>query len=188
MSLHKTPVSCNNDLIGHNFKVGKQTFIIPLIFTNINDVKDIITRIGYGGDVWELRVDLLSPNAGPLGETNLPPLEYVKQQVEALRSILFTIRTQSQGGKFPDKAAEEALALMLVAVACGIKYIDVEVEWPASMLETITEKKGSSQVVASFHDWTGNIRWTSQALKERFKAADKFGGEHIWNSNLSLMF
>jgi hypothetical protein len=50
----------SKDIIS-NYVNGKQTFIIPLTFTDINDAKDIITRIGYGGDVWELRVDLLSP-------------------------------------------------------------------------------------------------------------------------------
>jgi 3-dehydroquinate dehydratase type I len=168
-------------VLGANYAVGKQTFIIPLTFTNITAASDIITRVGYGGDIWEMRVDLLAQEA-PLGETNLPSPTYVEQQIKGLQSmsdmpILFTIRTKSQGGKFPDGAADEALVLMLLAVSYGIQYVDVEIEWPDSLFKSITEKKGASKIVGSFHDWTGNIRWTSQTLQERLKKADGFGGK-----------
>ena len=172
----------NKDVIFSNYANGKQTFIIPLTFTDINSAKEIITRIGYGGDVWELRVDLLSPPGIEVGDVNLPSLAYVKEQVKALQAmsslpILFTIRTKSQGGKFPDASSEEALDLILLAVESGIAYVDVEIEWPEAMLKEITEKKGSTKVVASYHSWTGKIGWTSGELMQRFAAADAFGGK-----------
>jgi len=105
------------DVLLDNYARGKQTFIIPLTFTDINDAKDIITDISYGGDIWEARIDLLSPDGPNIGAVNLPPLDYVRAQIKALQAmsalpILFTIRTRSQGGKFPDGASKEALALM----------------------------------------------------------------------------
>lgn len=113
---------------------------------------------------------------------NLPSLVYVKEQVEALQAmsclpILFTIRTKSQGGKFPDDASKEALDLILLALASGISYVDVEVDWHPAMLKDITKKKGSTKVVASYHSWTGKVRWTSEELMKRFAAADAFGGK-----------
>lgn len=169
------------DVVSANFAKGKQTFIIPLTFADVRDAKEIITRIGYGGDVWEIRVDLLSASQGPLGNENIPPLPYVREQVRALQSmshlpILFTIRTKSQGGKFPDGAVDEALALLLLAVEEGIAYIDVEIEWPQTVLEEITQKKGDTKIVASYHSWTGKVAWTSVELQDRFKAANSFGG------------
>lgn len=171
----------SEDVIQSNYDHGKQTFIIPLTFTDVNDAKNIITRIGYGGDVWELRVDLLSPPGQEVGEVNLPPITYAKEQVGALQAmsslpVLFTIRTKSQGGKFPDHAAAEALDLMLLAIEYGIAYIDVEIEWPQSMLKTITEKKKSTKLVASYHSWTGKVAWTSEELMQKFSAANEFGG------------
>ncbi|CAI7593388.1 unnamed protein product [Penicillium bialowiezense] len=168
------------DIIFSNYVNGKQTFIIPLTFTDINEGKANITRIGYGGDVWELRADLLSPPGKEVGDVNLPPIAYVKEQVEALQAmsslpILFTIRTKSQGGKFPDDASKEALDLILLAVVSGIAYVDVEIEWPSAMLKEITEKKRSTKVVASYHSWTGKVAWTSEDLMQRFAAADAFG-------------
>jgi 3-dehydroquinate dehydratase type I len=172
----------SKDIIFSNYRNGKQTFIIPLTFTDINYAKGIITRIGYGGDVWELRVDLLSPPDKEVGDVNLPSLAYVKEQVEALQTmsslpILFTIRTKSQGGKFPDDASKEALDLILLAIASGISYVDVEIDWPPAMLKEITEKKCSTKVVASYHSWTGKVGWTSEELMQRFAAADAFGGK-----------
>ncbi|KAF5508607.1 Short chain dehydrogenase yanD [Colletotrichum fructicola] len=89
--------------------------------------------------------------------------------------ILFTIRTAPQGGKFPPDAENEALALMLMAVEEQCKYIDVEIEWSLELVNAVVEKKGSSKIIASFHDWTGDIRWTSDLLREKYATADAFG-------------
>ena len=170
------------DIISANFAEGKQTFIIPLTIKDVNDLKKNVDRIGYGGDIWELRVDLLSPSSEPLGRENTPPLDYVRQQIMSLQAmselpILFTIRTFSQGGKFPDNAADEARALMELAIQLGIEYLDVEIEWPPSLIDAISRRKGkTSKVVASYHSWTGKVAWTSQELDEKFRAADAFGG------------
>ncbi|KAL1887377.1 hypothetical protein Sste5346_010257 [Sporothrix stenoceras] len=168
------------DVVFDNYANNKQTFIIPLTFTDVTDGKDVLERIGYGGDVWELRVDLLSPTPQQADAVNLPPLSYVKDQLHALQAmspkpILFTIRTKSQGGKFPDDAVKEALDLMLLAVENGVAYIDVEVEWPESLLSAISAKKGASKLVASYHSWTGKVAWTSQELMDKFDAANAFG-------------
>ncbi|KAI8213941.1 putative quinate permease [Colletotrichum sp. SAR 10_76] len=139
-----------------------------------------IPRISHGGDIWEMRVDLLSPSREPLGTTNLPPLSYVQAQIKLLQSlsdmpILFTIRTAPQGGKFPPDAENDALALMLMAVEERCKYIDVEIEWSPELVNAVVEKKGTSKIIASFHDWTGDIRWTSDLLREKYATADAFG-------------
>ncbi|KAF3811859.1 Pentafunctional AROM polypeptide [Colletotrichum gloeosporioides] len=164
----------------HNHDPRRQTFIIPLTYSDIALGAADIPRISHGGDIWEMRVDLLSPSREPLGTTNLPPLSYVQAQIKLLRSlsgmpILFTILTAPQGGKFPPDAENEALALMLMAVEEQCKYIDVEIEWSPEMINAVVEKKGSSKIIASFHDWTGDIRWTSDLLQEKYATADAFG-------------
>ncbi|KAJ5966270.1 hypothetical protein N7481_012984 [Penicillium waksmanii] len=163
----------SEDIIFSNYGNGKQTFIISLTFTDISDAKDIITGIGYGGDIWELRVDLLSPPGNEVGDVNLPSLDYVKEQVEALQAmsslpILFTIRTKSQGGKFPDDASKEALDLILLAIASGISYVDVEIDWPPVMLKEITEKKSSTKswppTIAGLERWDGRVKSSCKGL------------------------
>ncbi|CAI4217658.1 unnamed protein product [Parascedosporium putredinis] len=132
------PVSANP---GNLFRAD---FHHPLTYPDISLGAKDIERIGYGGDVWEVRVDLLSDAQHPLGATNLPSYEYVRQQVR----------------KFPDDAVNEALALMLLAVELNCLYIDVEIEWPQQAIDALVAAKGASKLVASFHSWTGDIRWT----------------------------
>lgn len=170
----------------HRRQPRRQTFIIPLTYPDISLGAAEIQRISCGGDIWEMRVDLLSQSSEALGSSNLPPLSYVRDQVRLLQKlsqlpILFTIRTLSQGGKFPDTAEDEALALMLMAVEEGCRYIDVEIEWSRRLIDTIAAKKGETKLVASFHDWTGGIRWTSDILRQKYADADTFGGSSWLN-------
>lgn len=171
----------SKDLLFANYEAGKQTFIIPLTFPDLRDGRDVLSRIAYGGDIWEVRVDLLCPPGAPIGETNVPSVLYVREQIEFLQAlsplpILFTIRTKSQGGKFPDHAAQEALELMLLAVEKAVAYIDVEIEWPQETIHEIVNHKGLTKLVASYHSWTGDVAWSSQELRQRYEAADAFGG------------
>src|SRR6202022_3987221 len=141
---------------------------------------NILPRIGYGGDMWELRVDLLSPFT-PLKDTNVPPTSYIKQQFDLLRSvsshpILFTIRTVAQGGKFPDDAADEATELMELALTLQCDYLDIEVTWPADVIERVVQGKGSTKLVGSFHDWSGDLRWTDELVQCKYDFMCTFPG------------
>ncbi|KIW11327.1 shikimate-5-dehydrogenase [Exophiala spinifera] len=163
------------DLISSYYAQGKQTFIIPLTFPDVTQAGSNLERIGYGGDVWELRVDLLRPDE----LTKVPSKDYVLSQLNWLRRgsdlpIIFTIRTVSQGGKFPDDAAPEALELMLLAAQYGCEYIDVEFPWPQSLKQEIVKHKGGSKLIASVHDWTGEIRW-SDSLFEHYIKHNTYG-------------
>lgn len=91
--------------------------------------------------------------------------------------IIFTIRTASQGGKFPDDAIDEARELMLVAIETSCEYIDIEVTWPDSLVSDIIGKNRGTKVIASFHDWTGNVPWTLSSLNVPYYKAMRFGGE-----------
>jgi pentafunctional AROM polypeptide len=109
-------------------------------------------------------------------------VDYVVSQIKALRKmtippILFTIRTASQGGKFLDQAINEARQLMLAAIESGCEYIDIEVTWPEELISEIVGQKKQSKVIASLHDWTGNMSWTSSSLNELYRKAMGYGGE-----------
>ncbi|EXJ78919.1 hypothetical protein A1O3_08419 [Capronia epimyces CBS 606.96] len=162
-----------HDIISSNFANSRQTFIIPLAVSDVTVVAKDLERISYGGDAWELRVDLLQPT----GSTGCPSKDYVAAQLEFLRQhsdlpVLFTIRTLPQGGKFPETAVDEALELMLLAADHGCEYIDVEFSWPASLKQELSRRKKSSKLIASFLDWTGNIRWTDPVLQQYVETND----------------
>ncbi|KAF7369066.1 Pentafunctional AROM polypeptide [Mycena venus] len=131
-----------------------------------------------GVDALELRVDLLS-DLTSFG-SSIPSVSYVKDQLAALRRstslpLIFTIRTVSQGGAFPDNAEKEGFELLKLALALGIEYLDVEISLPEPMIRELISRKGHSKIIASWHDWTGNMKWDGPVVKEKYAIADAVG-------------
>jgi pentafunctional AROM polypeptide len=134
-----------------------------------------------GVDAIELRVDLLrtqsqADTAGP----HIAPLSYVAEQVAAIRRvsslpIVYTVRTSSQGGAFPDKAVKEAFDLFRLALRLGVEYVDVEITWPEKNIRDLVSRKGSSKILASWHDWSGNLKWDSPSVDATLEVAKAYG-------------
>ena len=160
-----------------------QTFIVSLTFPDLSTVAtEDLTRISYSGQIWEFRADLLRPPTS----TEASKASLVTSQLQILRKasdlpIIFTIRTVSQGGQFPDEAVDEALEMIISAINEGCEYIDVQMSWPSTMREAIIQAKRQSQLIASFHDWTGDVKWTEAEI-EKYVLAGSFGGVYPWIS------
>lgn len=169
------------DLISRRYSEGLKTYLITLKFPNLAEAQDYLEEISYGGDCWEFRVDLLNFSS-VAKETNIPSVDFVRSQLRILQEmprrlpILFTVRTISQGGKFPDDAGREALELMKLAAQLGCEYIDVEITWPSFVLDGVLAAKGKAKIVASFHEFTGELKWTSLELRDKCIAAEAVGG------------
>ena len=116
------------------------TFFVCLTYPDITPHVGLLQEIVSGSDAVELRVDLLedpSSKAGGCSE------EYLVQQTAVLRSgisapLIFTIRTKSQGGKFPDEDWKHALKLYRTALALAFDFIDLELTWPKQLLDEIS--------------------------------------------------
>lgn len=138
---------------------------------------EVLPRVVVGADAVELRVDLLED---PESSDGLPSPEYVQSQIGCLRGvtslpIVFTIRTRSQGGRFPDSAHAEALRLYGLAVRMGIELIDLEVTFPDELLVSVTENKGCSHIIASHHDPKGILSWKNGSWIQYFNRALEYG-------------
>ncbi|KAJ5279704.1 NAD(P)-binding protein [Penicillium angulare] len=92
--------------------------------------------------------------------------------------ILFTIRTKSQGGKFPDDASKEALDLILLAIESGMAYDDVLLTIPglATWLRVV-EVDGCAKDIPG-EKFDSDVR----AIMESFKGTG-FSGELTWVSS-----
>lgn len=170
MATNGTPAQYR-DLLRQNYAAGEKTYILTLTFPSIEDSLPHLTRLSYGTDMWELRADLLSSTSPA----------FVSQQISLLRAnselpILFTVRTVSQGGKFPDEMAVEALELLQLAVEAGCDYVDVETSWPVEAVDKLRQNKADTILVASWTDPTGAIRLEDAVLQEKYIQAEKIGG------------
>ncbi|KAJ7621194.1 Shikimate dehydrogenase [Roridomyces roridus] len=159
-----------------NLAPGKRSYFLSLTFPDVTPALHHIENLTQGVDAVELRVDLLSDSFG----TSIPSVPYVKDQIAALRRstslpLIFTIRTVSQGGAFPDSAQEEAFELLKLALALGTEYLDVEISLPEPMIKELVRRKGHSKIIASWHDWSGEMKWDGPVVKEKYAVADRLG-------------
>lgn len=141
----------------------ERSFFLSLTYPHLATAIKTIPAVVVGSDAVELRVDLLRDSTST---NDVPSVHYVVEQLALLRSltqlpVIFTIRTQSQGGKFPDSAHEEALGLYNAALRGGLEYVDLEITWPESMISKVTESKGYTKIIASHHDVSGSNSWAN---------------------------
>lgn len=163
-------VMCGHSEHFETVKRKKHSFFVSLTFSDVTDALELIPRVVVGSDAVELRVDLLKDYSP----------EFVGVQVAALRAaakipIVFTVRTQSQGGKFPDDDYEGAAALYNVALRMAVEYIDVELTWPEDVIQGVLARKGSSRIIASHHDPRGSLSWKNGSWIQFYNRALQFG-------------
>ncbi|KJR87398.1 pentafunctional AROM polypeptide [Sporothrix schenckii 1099-18] len=151
-------------------KRKKTSFFVSLTVPNVAKAIDIIPQAIIGSDAVELRVDLLEDQS----------FDFVRSQVSLLRSaanvpIIFTVRTASQGGRFPDGDVDHALALYRAAIRMGVEYIDLEMTMPDRVIQAVTKEKGQSLIIASHHDPKNKLSWKNGGWIPHFNKALQHG-------------
>lgn len=164
-----------------NLAPGRRSYFLSLTYPDIKQAIPHIDELTQGVDALELRADLLkSPkDYEAIGET-IPRLEYVQEQVTTLRRasslpIVFTVRTKAQGGAFPDSAQQEAVDLLRLALQLAVEYVDVEITLPEKAVKELVAHRRFSQIIASWHDWSGGMKWDGELVKEKYAAAHRVG-------------
>ncbi|KAF1809733.1 Pentafunctional AroM protein [Eremomyces bilateralis CBS 781.70] len=147
-----------------NAKAKKHSFFVCLTYPNLEPHAETLKAVAVGSDAVELRVDLLKD---PANVNGVPSVDYLIDQVAILRSVvphlplIFTLRTQSQGGQFPEDAEEAALALYKTAVRLCFDYLDLEMTSSETLLAEVSAIKGYSKIIASHHDPKGTLSWSN---------------------------
>ncbi|SZF05533.1 unnamed protein product [Blumeria hordei] len=165
----------NNHL--EEMKRKQDSFFVSLTTPDISKTEALIPVVAVGSDAVELRIDLLQD---PEAEHNIPTNDFLSIQVAYIRSlvrtpVIFTIRTVSQGGRFPDKSVAEALQLYKLAIRMGFEYIDLELSFPDELLRKVVEAKGFSKIIASHHDIEGNLSWKNGSWMQYVNKGLQYG-------------
>ncbi|KAI0027834.1 aromatic amino acid family biosynthesis-like protein [Vararia minispora EC-137] len=164
-----------------NLARGKRSYFLSLTFPDYKPHLSKLEALTAGVDAIEVRVDLLkTPEQLENPSIAIPSLQYVADQVAAIRRetaipLVFTVRTVSQGGAFPDKAVNEAFELMELGLRLGAEYLDVEITWPRERIHELLKRKSGSQVIASWHDFKGEMKWGGNAVDITYDVADGIG-------------
>lgn len=155
----------------------ERSFFVSLTVQDIAAAIEILPDVAVGSDAVELRVDLLKDPQRPDGP---PCTDFVANQLSILRGstslpIIFTVRTKSQAGRFPDDDHQSVLALSLLALKMGVEFLDTEMQLPESILETIMKAKGQSALIASHHDPQGTLSWSNGSWMPYYNKALLYG-------------
>ncbi|KAK0444230.1 Shikimate dehydrogenase [Desarmillaria tabescens] len=157
-----------------NLAPGKRSYFLCLTYPDLTPALSRIEDLTAG------LIYLRSPlDFGSIGQY-IPSDTYVAAQIAALRRsttlpIVFTVRTLSQGGAFPDTAEDEIFELLHLALRVGIEYVDVEISLPQKRIQDLIAKKGASKIIASWHDMSGKMKWNGPEVKEKYDLAKKLG-------------
>ena len=165
------------------------SFFVCLTCSDVQDIAMQLEDITIGVDAVELRVDLLhSVDPG-----------FVAKQIALIRHysrkpIVFTVRTSSQGGRFPDHMQFDMIELLKLGLKCGCEYIDIEFTQPYGRFDDILKFKGNSLIIGSYHDTAGLDSWSSTGtmiskykdLHKRSDVIKLIGRAKILNDNFEL--
>ena len=160
-----------------SIKTKERSFFVSLTVPDVAASLHFLPEVVVGSDAVELRVDLLED---PKGSEGLPSTAFVANQVSILRAsttlpIIFTVRTKSQGGKFPDDAHDHILALSRLALRLAIEFLDLEIQLPETILASITKAKGPTAIIASHHDPQGALSWSNGSWVSYYNKALLYG-------------
>ncbi|SCU86173.1 LANO_0C06986g1_1 [Lachancea nothofagi CBS 11611] len=137
---------------------------VCLTFDDLNDHKDKLVDITYGCDAVEIRVDHLKSY----------DLSFVTKQLSLLRTvtnslpIIFTVRTKSQGGRFPDENQTELFDLLMLALKVGVEFIDLELTLPTELQYKIVNNKKNTKIIGSHHDFDAKFNWEDSEWENRY--------------------
>lgn len=141
----------------------KRSAFVSLTYPDLNQASESLEEIAVGCEAVELRVDLLENYSH----------SFVASQTAILRKnidipIIYTVRTQSQGGKFPDENISELVSLLDLGIKLGVEYLDLQLSFPNEVLEGISERRAFTRIIASHHDVTGELKWDNVEWKNKY--------------------
>lgn len=152
---------------------ARASFFVSLTFPDVRAALASLDAWTAGADVIEVRVDLLDAHG-------TPSLAHVREQLTHLRAatalpLLYTVRSVSQGGRFPDADEDAYFALVRLGLRLGCAYVDLELHRDAARLAAVRAQRGHAQIVASAHDVAGAVPWTSPRMRALYAQGAALG-------------
>lgn len=159
---------------------AQPTAFLSLTFPDLLATLGNMAELTEGADAIELRVDLLSPDGKAPSTPKLPPASYVAKQLSQLRlvsnlPIVYSVRSKDQGGWAPSDDAKGYEELVRLGFRMAAEYVDVELAWPREVLDRISSEKRQSALIASWHDWTGDMKWDGPIVAAKYSEASRLG-------------
>lgn len=160
-----------------------RTFVASLSCSDLNEYTEDLEDIAAGCEAIEFRVDLLKDYS----------LSYVADQTATLRKfinlpIVYTIRTKSQGGQFPDDQVDTLEELSYLGIKLGVEFLDVQLSNSEKLVKKIIERKAFTRIIATYIDVDGNLKWDNAEWDNKFNQAISLNADIIQLVGHALSF
>ncbi|KAI9681627.1 MAG: 3-dehydroquinate dehydratase (3-dehydroquinase) [Trizodia sp. TS-e1964] len=180
--LHFIKVITGKSSALETLKQRKHSCFVALTLPDFSRDEAIVKEAIIGADAIEIRVDLMFPPQTKSDFHN-PDLEFIANQLAVLTRaaagvpIIFTLRSEGQGGRFPDDSScrGSAIALYNLAFRMGIEFVDLEIDAPDEHLYNIIQNKGFTKVIASHHDIHRKLSWSDGSWIPAYNRCLQFG-------------
>ena len=101
---------------------------------------------------------------------------FVADQTATLRKyvnlpIIYTIKTESQGGKFSDHEVEQIEELSYLGIKLGVEYLDIQLNYPNGLIHKIMERKAFTRIIGSYHQYSGHLNWKNVEWDNKYNQA-----------------
>ncbi|EEB98759.1 hypothetical protein MPER_01681, partial [Moniliophthora perniciosa FA553] len=74
------------------------------------------------------------------------------------------------------------------ALRLGVEYIDLEITLPESTFSEIVARKGNTSILGSYHDWQGNLVWTSPQTRQLYDRMVRSGSDIVKIAGMAKTF
>ncbi|OBA18036.1 Shikimate dehydrogenase [Metschnikowia bicuspidata var. bicuspidata NRRL YB-4993] len=143
-----------------------RSFVATLAYEDLSTITEKLEEITAGCEAVELRVDAMK---------SFDP-SFVADQTATLRKfvalpIIYTIRTQSQGGKFPDNESNLLEQLSFLGIKLGMDYLDVQLTGAEGFVKRIIKGKAFTKIIATYVDVSGNLSWKQPEYGNKYNQA-----------------
>lgn len=125
------------------------------------DSSHFMENVVVGCDAIELRADLLCDSKNDAITPDALVEQIATLRVTSGLPIIFTLRTISQGGNYPDNSDESAQTLYDVALRMGCEFIDLELTSTPELKSFVLANRRQSKIIASHHDPKGTLSWSN---------------------------
>ncbi|KAI0244150.1 3-dehydroquinate dehydratase (3-dehydroquinase), partial [Massospora cicadina] len=152
------------------------SFMLCLTAPDLDAIVAKLPRMLRAAHAVELRVDLLH-HSTPIDLEAYQ--EHIRGQVAMLRHhvgdlpIVYTLRTESEGGQLPELPHPDLFALYRLGVRLGCDLIDVQMRHP--LAEKVAMQRGHSLILASYHHLEGDLEWGGAQCRELVQRGSQLG-------------
>jgi len=156
----------------------QKSYFLPLTYNDLNKAIPHLEELSIGLDLWGIRGDLLA---------SYDP-SYLSFQVATLRRhstlpVIFTVRTKSTMGNYPDVEADNTALQESLASFCqhalrlGIEYVEFQFDYPRSVIESIVSMKGNASIIGTYIDTKDVCQWEGPESKQIYDKIVDMGAD-----------